>query len=99
MKDLMVVCNNDTCWNSAYNIIECALQLCHQINAFCAVNQHIIKWHKKDSLDNDDRSVCQNTWTPRDRDMFKKLYTLTKLFGNFIMRMEGHAITGLYGVL
>lgn len=40
MKDLIIVCNNDTRWNSACNMIEQALlQLCHRIDAFCAINQ------------------------------------------------------------
>ena len=66
MKDLMVVCDNDTRWNSACNMIERALQLRHRIDAFCAVNQRTTKRHKEDSSDDDDGSVRRDTLTPGD---------------------------------
>lgn len=99
MKYLMVVCDNDTRWNSACNMIERALQLRHHIDAFCAVNQRTTKRHKEDSSDDDDGSVRQDKLTPGDWDTLKESYTLTKPFRDFTARMKGRAITGSYGAL
>ena len=99
MKDLMVVCDNDTPWNSACNMIERALQLRHQIDAFCAVNQRSTKRNRDDNDDDDDGSVCRDTLTPGDWDTLKELYALTKPFREFIARMEGRATKGSYGAL
>lgn len=52
MKDLMVVCNNDTRWNSVCNMIKQALELCHCIDAFCAVNQWPVKRNRDENNDN-----------------------------------------------
>lgn len=98
MKDLMVVCDNDTRWNSACNMIERALQLRHRIDAFCAVNQRSIK-RREDSVDDDDGSVRRDTLTPGDWDTLKELFDLTKPFRDFTARMEGRATTGTYGAL
>lgn len=62
IKDLIVVCDNDTRWNMACHMIECVLELCHCINAFCAVNQQPVK-QNRDENDNNE-SVCRDTLTP-----------------------------------
>lgn len=99
MKDLMVIYDNDTCWNSACNMIERALTLCHRIDAFCAVNQRATKRNKGESVEDDDGSVRRDTLTPGDWDTLKELYDLTKPLRDFTARMEGRATTGLYGAL
>lgn len=101
VQNLMVVCDNDTRWNSACNMIERALHLRHRIDAFCAVNQRTTKRSRDDlnTRDDDYRSVRHDTLTPGDWDTLKELYNLTKLFRDFIARMEGRATTGSYGAL
>lgn len=101
VQNLMVVCDNDTRWNSACTMIERALHLRHRIDAFCAVNQRTTKRSRDDlnTRDDDYRSVRHDTLTPGDWDTLKELYNLTKLFRDFIARMEGRATTGSYGAL
>lgn len=102
MKDLMVVCNNNTRWNSACNMIERALQLQHRIDAFCAVNQRSSRRPRDDisAVDvDDDGSVSWDTLTPVDWDTLKELFELTKSFRDFTAQMEGRAKTGSYGAL
>lgn len=91
MKDLMVVCNNDTRWNPAFNMIERALELRHRKDAFYAVNQRPVKQNRDVSDENG--SVYRNTLTLGDWDTLKELYDLTKPFRDFTARMEGHATT------
>lgn len=64
MKDLIVICNNNIQWNSISHMIERALQLCHQINTFCAINQRSTKRLRDDSAKDNDRSVRQDILTP-----------------------------------
>ncbi len=97
MKDLMVVCDNDTRWNLACNVIKRALELRHRIDAFCAVNQRPVKQSRDEN--DDEQSVRRDTLTPGDWDTLKELYNLTKPFRDFTARMEGHATNGLYGAL
>lgn len=75
------------------------MTLCHQIDAFCAVNQRAIKRHKDESVKDNDGSVWRDTLTPGDWNTLKELYDLTKLFRDFTARMEGRVTTGLYGAL
>lgn len=97
MKDLMVICNNNIHWNSVWNMIKCALHLCHRINAFYTVNQYLSKqiWEKND----DDGSIYRDILTLGDWETLEELYNLTKPFRDFTARMEGHALTGSYGAL
>lgn len=91
MKDLMIICDNNTRWNSAYNMIERALHLRHRIDAFCAVNQRATKQHRDDFIEDDDGSIRRDTLTPADWDTLKELYNLTKPFRDFTAQMEGRA--------
>lgn len=93
----MVVCDNDTRWNLACNMIKRALELRHRIDAFCAVNQRPVKQSRDEN--DDEQSVRRDTLTPGDWDTLKELYNLTKPFRDFTARMEGHATNGLYGAL
>lgn len=93
----MVVCDNDTRWNLACNVIKRALELRHRIDAFCAVNQRPVKQSRDEN--DDEQSVHRDTLTPGDWDTLKELYNLTKPFRDFTARMEGHATNGLYGAL
>lgn len=93
----MVVCDNDTRWNLACNVIKRALELRHRIDAFCAVNQRPVKQSRDEN--DDEQSVRRDTLTPGDWDTLKELYNLTKPFRDFTARMEGHATNGLYGAL
>lgn len=96
----MVVCNNNTWWNSTYNIIERVLQLQYYIDIFCTVNQRSSR-RLRDSIlvadINDDGSVRRDTLTSVDWDTLKKLFKLTKPFRDFTLWMEGCAKAGLYG--
>lgn len=97
MKNLMVVCNNDTHWNLACNMIEHVLEFCHYINIFCTINQRLVKQNQDKNDDN--RSVCQDTLTLGNWDTLKELYNLKKPCQDFTACMEGHAKMGLYGAL
>lgn len=78
-------------------MIKRALELCHRIDAFCAVNQWPVKRNRDEN--DDDGSVCWDTLTPDDWDTLKELYNLTRPFQDFTACIEGHATTGLYKAL
>lgn len=93
----MVVCDNDTCWNFACNMIKRPLQLYHQIDTFYAVNQRSTK---KVRIENDnDRSIRCNKLSPTDWKMMKCLYNLTKTFRDFMAWIEDHAVNSSHKAL
>lgn len=98
MKDLMMICDNDMRWNSAYNMIERTLHLFDCINAFCAIKQRTTKRSRDGlSMDDDDGSIRHDSLTPAGWDTLKELYNLTKLFRDFTACIVGRATTGSCG--
>lgn len=82
-------------------MIEWILHLCYCINTFCVINQCTTR-QSRDDLNikaNNNKLICYNILTPGDWDTLKELYKLTKLFRDFIARIEDCTITGSYRAL
>ncbi len=78
-------------------MIKYALQLCHQIDTFCAVNQCFIK--KSRDKNHDDRSIYHNILTSDEWEILKEIYCLTRHFYNFITQIERYITTGTYNTV
>lgn len=62
---------------------------------YCQLTSFQTIWEEND----DNRSVYCDTLTPGDWETLEELYNLTKLFRDFTVHIEGHALTSSHRAL
>lgn len=94
LQDLMVICDNATQWNSAYAMIEGAMELRNYISLFCE------EYGQPPHNTLERESSCYlDVLTGEDWQMLSDSCLILKPFQNLAKRMEGHVKTGAHGSL
>ena len=95
LDELMVVSDNATRWNSAFNMIDRALRLRERIDVFCNCHQRAIRQPRRE--DGDDGSVTNDTLTHDDWHTLTDICKILQIFLQATARLEGRASSGSYG--
>lgn len=95
LDDLMVKSDNATRWNSADDMIERALQLRSQINAYCYNHQKATK--KLRNGEGDDGSLAKDSFSPDEWKTLTEMHKILKPFKEKTMLLQGRGSTGSFG--
>ena len=95
LDDLMVISDNVTRWNSAYQMIIRGLKLRNRIGLYCSQNQKPTRPPRAE--DGDDGSVKNDTLTSDDWALLTEIADILKVFEEQTKNLEGRAYRGAHG--